>query len=270
MAEKEVLITTEVLAKESTQTLQALSSSVMQVVSSVEVLLQASVRLTQADIAVRNAKWGVIDAQRSYIRLALQQVELDSRQADLSLKMAERQAMITMRTGRRLDVEQALLNVEKAKRDVALTNFDIETQRVKVGREQITAAEQLAIMLKYQEFAYRAVLIQIMASIVQTTILIGLLMVKIQALIAERAVASMGATLAPDIAIAAGAFAAAGGITAGIYQAVKPDAPSSGPSYNNTTNYNVERMDQGTYNYIQDRETMYQQTGGGRRSRSAT
>jgi hypothetical protein len=72
----------------------------------------------------------------------MQQVELDIMQSQLNVEMAERQLAITQRTGRRLDVEQALLNVQKSQRDMNLQIFDAETQRIETERSLITSSEQ--------------------------------------------------------------------------------------------------------------------------------
>ena len=182
-------------------------------------IMSINMRLMASNISVRNSLWAVTDAKRAYLRLSLQQVELDQRQAALNVLIAERQMLITQRTGRRLDVMQAQLSLEMAQRDIALTNHDIETQRIQTKRDQITAEEGVNMALKSQKLLYATLVVQIGSAIAQTTVMIMLHWAEIAAITVKQAVISLGASLAIS------ALAIGGAMT--LVKASTPELPSA-------------------------------------------
>jgi hypothetical protein len=268
--EKKIILSTEAKTEGAATNLNALTNVIDHVTSSVMGLLTMNLRMQQSNINVRNSVWGLVDAERAYVRLALQRVELDQRQAELNVKMAQRELIITQRTGRRLDVMQARLNVEKAQRDAALTNFDIETQRWSLQKQQITAEEQHNIALQQHKLLMASLIIQTVSMITQTAILIGLIWEKILAMTVEQAIATAGLSLIIAGAAAAGAYA--------LYAKMKPPAPKTGnaPSTTNNnqvsyqSNFNVQGdMGMNTYRNARQVETS-NLTSAGRRDRMAT
>jgi hypothetical protein len=268
--EKKIILSTEAKTDQSATQLNALTNVIDHVSGAVLKLMQVNLQLTQSNINVRNSIWAVIDSKLAYQRLAIQQVELDRQQAQLNVKMAERQALITMRTGRRLDVEMALLNTQMASRDANLTLFDIEMQRWNLQKQAITAQEQENMALKQQRLLVATLAVQLGALIVQTGIMITLLW---QRFAAETALLSLK-TLGVGLGVAAASVAGALAITK---MATPPppkmgNPPSSGTTYNSSyeSNFNVNgSMDTSTYLFAKDRERDSLQIRGGRRTRSA-
>jgi hypothetical protein len=270
--EKKIILSTEAKTEQSATQLNALTNVIDHVSGAALKLMQVNLQLMQSNISVRNSVWALIDSKRALQRFDLQNIDLMRRQAALSIELAERQALITLRTGRQLDAKQALLGVENAYTAAALTNFDIETQRWNLQKQQIQAQEQENMALLQQRLLTATLAVQIGAMISQMVIMITLLW---QRFAAETALLSLK-TAGVGLGIAAVSVGSALALTKGL----APPAPKQGnppPSGNVTstatqTNFiNVRgNIDSQLYSDINSRNETNNITTAGNRSRMAT
>jgi len=151
--------------------------------------------------------WRLADAKREGRRESARMYDLDLRQAELSLRIAKRQEMITQRTGRLLDIEQAHLATQRAARDIELTRFAIEDKRRKTRRDLILAEEQLNLMEQQRVLLMAQIITQTGLMITNILALTAAHWAEISALVTKHSVATLGIAL-PAIGLAmAGAYA---------------------------------------------------------------
>jgi len=164
-------------------------------------LMAASIQLQQSNLSLTQSFWSLADAKRENARLSARNLQLDLQISRVAAEIAQRNLLITQRTGRLLDVQMARLQVQRAQRDVTLQQFGIDDKERGVKRNLITAEEQLSILQRQRNL----MLIQLTF---QTGLMTAAIVKLITAEMVRQSVMTAGASI--GVSIVAG-LAAAGG-----------------------------------------------------------
>ena len=153
-------------AKSAAQSITAVSTSVHMLSAGISRYLSTMIRLQQMTLALTQTTWSLADAMRTYNRLGQQNYALDTRRAELQVKLAQRSLLITQRTGRQLDVEMAKTDVDVAAREVIRAKWQ-EIDKEREAKRGVTAATmQLQILNKSVNLMF----IQLYAQTISMTI----------------------------------------------------------------------------------------------------
>ncbi len=124
------------------------------VTSAITGYVGVQVTLQQMTISLTNAQWALNDANREYGRLQAYNFQLDVRAAGIKEKLAERQLLVTQRTGRQLDIQMAQIDVEMAQRDISLAKFAAYDKELAITRQKTMADMQLTLVQKQLSLMY--------------------------------------------------------------------------------------------------------------------
>ena len=192
-------------------------------------------QLRQNNFGLIRSYRAVRDAKRELNRENQRGFELDIEQSKLNVQLAERQRLLTARTGRALDVMQANLDVKKAIRDVDTAQFAVD-DKTRKNREALFDAE---IQLRLAQDQRRLMMIQlkVQMGILFTTMIamISARWANITAMVTETSVATKGAFLLAAAAIIGGSIALVNSLT--------PDMPT--PPAGQTEVGQVRRIEKG-------------------------
>jgi|26BtaG_2_1085354.scaffolds.fasta_scaffold03086_2 hypothetical protein len=170
-------------------------------------IMSTSIQLQQSNLTLTRSYWALADAKRESLRWSQQHYELDVQMSQLNVELAQRQLLITQRTGRLLDVEVARLRVSMAQRDATRANWMVEDKRRQVNRGLFMAEEQLNILEKQRSLMLVQITAQFALMGVQMAAVIALIYTQIGAEMTLLGVKSLGLALAPAIIAGAAGYA---------------------------------------------------------------
>ena len=229
-------------AKETANSVTAISTTIDFLRRGVTTAMTDMVRMDQVTLSMTRANWNLAAAQREVNRWGVRNYQLDVRRAEVQLKLAERQRLITQRTGRQLDVEMANIDVQMAARDIQLQRFGVEDKRKELNQKLYSSGKELSIL----EQERNLIMVQMGANTTSMAMAtIGYAMASRQAAAAAAAqgVASSGAAAIPvGIAIGAGILSTVGTVLAAIPVIKQGTSEPGGLQYGDTEYGDIKQV----------------------------
>jgi len=199
MPEIDVIVEWESLSDELDNMMNSVSNVSSMLSRSVKIAFGAAIQLQATSLGLVRAYRAQRDAKREMNRWKSRHYELDIQQAELNVKLAERQKMAISQGGTRLDILQASLNEKKAIRDLQVSQFDIDNKGRKLEESELDAEMSAKLMDAQSKMMF----VQLVAEIVMLT---GTIL----AIVATKW-AAIWAKLAAMSAATVGIYAAIGG-----------------------------------------------------------
>ena len=195
----------DTFARETSEGLNVVSNATNSLSNIFSHLMGVGIQLQQSNLTLTRSYWALADAKRESFRWSQQNYQLDIKMAQLSAKMAQRQLLITQRTGRMLDVEMARLRVSMAQRDVTRANWMVMDKKLQVDRNLYMAQKQLGILEQQRSLMAVQMGIQMGLLVTQMIAVTVAIWAQTAAESTRQAVFTAGASI--GVSIAAGAIA---------------------------------------------------------------
>ena len=165
------------------------------------VTIGATIQLQQSNFTLIQAYRAQRDAKREINRWKRRHTELDIEQAKLTVKLIERQRLLTAQGGTYIDIQQANLNKRKALRDVQTTQFAIDDRHRKMYEANFDAEMRGNIAVNQVRLLRIQLGLEIGILISTITAMIVARWAKITAMLTVEGIATLGISVAIGLGI---------------------------------------------------------------------